>query len=93
MFFYVLLPSLLSFPVLQKLGTHEKVESHWYMLSQNMDAKKFEVLDSLRDEDNEQKIEHATRLVDVIKDMYRINYSESKKQIQDYELVFIDVPK
>ena len=58
-----------------------------------MDAKRFEVLDSLRDEDDEQMIEHATRLVDAIKDMYRINYSKSKKQIQDYELVFIDVPK
>ena len=58
-----------------------------------MDAKRFEVLDSLRDEDDEQMTEHATWLVDAIKDMYRINYSESKKQIQDYELVFIDVPK
>ena len=41
-----------------------------------MDAKIFEVLDSLHDEDDEQMIDHATRLVDEIKDMYRINYSE-----------------
>ena len=63
------------------------------MVSLNFDAKRFEVLDSLRDEYDEQMIDHASRLVDAIKDMYMINYSDSKKQIQDYELVFIDVPK
>ena len=58
-----------------------------------MEAKRFEILDSLRDEDDEQTIEQATWLVNVIKEMYLIYYLGSKKQIQDYELVFIDVPK
>ena len=63
------------------------------MLSINMDAKRFEILDSLRDENDEEMIEHATRLVDAIKAMYLVNYKDSKKQIQDFELVYIPVPK
>ena len=63
------------------------------MLSLNMDAKRFEILDSLQDENDEEMIEHATRLVDAIKAMYLVNYKDSKKHIQDFELVYIPVPK
>jgi hypothetical protein len=83
----------LSFAVLQNLGTQDKPAGHWYALFLNFEKKRFEVIDSARDHDDETLVSHATSLVDSIKDMYRINYSQSSKQIQDYELVFIEGPK
>jgi hypothetical protein len=59
----------------------------------NFEKKRFEVLDSARGPDDESLIAHSSDLVDAIKCMYRINYSSSSKQIDDYELVFIDAPK
>ena len=50
------------------------------MLSVNFDAKRFEILYSLRGEDDEEMIKHANLLVDAIKIMYRVNYSQSRKQ-------------
>ena len=81
------------FPVLQRLGTKKTDPSHWYVLSVNMRAKRFEVLDSLRGENDEEMIEQATSLMDAIKSAFLISYSSSKKDIQDYELVYIDVLK
>ena len=69
----------LCFNVIQKLGTAKKSPSHWYVLSLNMDAKRFEILDSLRGENDEEMIKHATGLVDAIKAMYLVNYKDSKK--------------
>ena len=84
----------LSFPVLQNLGTlRKKPIGHWYMLSVNFAAKRFEVLDSLRGDDDVGLIEHASKLIDAIKEMYRINYSDSRRQIDDFELMYIPVPK
>lgn len=83
----------LSFPVLQNIGTEKNPCGHWYVLSVNFEAKRFEILDSLRGEDDEELIKHANRLVDAIKVMYKVNYSQSKKQIDEYELMYIPVPK
>ncbi|KAM0910746.1 hypothetical protein ACQ4PT_013941 [Festuca glaucescens] len=85
--------NLLSFAVLQNLGTVKKPCGHWYSLFLNFEKKRFEVLDSARGPDDESLITHSSDLVDAIKCMYRINYSSSSKQIDDYELVFIDAPK
>ena len=63
------------------------------MLSLNLAAKRFEILDSLRGENNFGMIEHAMQLVNAIKKVWLVNYSTSNKQIQDYELAYIDVPK
>ena len=84
----------LSFPVLQNLGTlRKKPIGHWYMLSVNFAAKRFEVLDSLRGDDDVGLIEHASKLIDAIKEIYWINYSDSRRQIDDFELMYIPVPK
>ncbi|KAM0895067.1 hypothetical protein ACQ4PT_024057 [Festuca glaucescens] len=86
----------LSFPVLQTLGVPRKGKKpigHWYVLSLNMGAKRFEILDSIRGEDDMDKIEHANKLVEAIKTMYKINYSDSYRQIDDFELMYIPVPK
>ena len=63
------------------------------MLSVNFPAKRFEVLDSLRGEDSVGLINHANQLMDAIKEMYRVNYSDSRRQIDNFELVYIPVPK
>ena len=81
------------FPVLQNLGTTEKPFGHWYALSLNFVAKRFEVLDSIRGRDDFSLIQHASCLVDAIKTAYKMNYSQSAKQIDGYELVYIDVSK
>ena len=83
----------LCFPVIQDLGTKKDKIAHWYMLSVNMPAKRFEILDSLRGPTNLEMIEHANKLVDAIKTMYRVNYSESRRQIDSFELQYVPVPK
>ena len=77
---------------MQKLGPGPD-DGHWYVLSLNLKAKRFEVLDSLREEDSPSLIEHTTRYMNAIKKAWLISYKDSHKQIQDYELVYIDVFK
>ncbi|KAM0825630.1 hypothetical protein ACQ4PT_069427 [Festuca glaucescens] len=83
----------LSFPVLQNIGIEKDQCEHWFVLSLNFESKRFEILDSLRGEDDKEMNKHANRLVDAIKIMYKVNYSQSRKQIDDYELMYIPVPK
>ena len=82
----------LLFPALQKLGRGPD-DGHWYVLSLNLRAKRFEVLDSLREQDSPSLLEHATRYMYAIKKAWLINYKDSLKQIEDYKLVYIDVLK
>ena len=63
------------------------------MLSVNFTAKRFEVLDSIRDGGSVDLIEHASELVEAIKTMYRVNYSDSRRNIDGYELMYIPTPK
>jgi hypothetical protein len=78
---------------LQILGIIEQPFGHWYMLSINMVAKRFEILDSLRGSLNEEMIDHASQLVEAIKTMYHVNYSDSHRQIDEYELMYVPVPR
>ncbi|KAE8799010.1 hypothetical protein D1007_25631 [Hordeum vulgare] len=82
----------LLFPTLQKLGMGPD-DGHWYVLSLNLKVKRFEVLDSLREEDSPSLLEHATRYMNAIKKAWLISYKDSHKQIQDSQLVYIDVLK
>jgi hypothetical protein len=36
---------------------------------------------------------HASELVEAIKKAYRVNYSDSHRQIDDYELTYVPVPR
>jgi hypothetical protein len=49
------------------------------MLSVNMVAKWFEILDSLRGPTNEEMIDHASQLVEAIKMAYHVNYLGSHR--------------
>ena len=81
------------FPVLQKLGTRKNDPSHWYVLTLNLVAQRFEILDSMRDEANEQLMVHATELMEKIKAAWLMYYGQSKVQISASKLVCIDMPK
>ena len=83
----------LSFLVLQNIRTAKDPSGHWFVLSVSFDAKRFEILYPLRGEDGEEMIKHANILVDAFKIMYRVNYSQSRKQIDGYELMYITVRK
>jgi hypothetical protein len=63
------------------------------MLLVNMVAKRFEILDSLHGLTNEDMIDHASQLVEAIKTAYRVNYSGSHRQIDQYELMYVPVPR
>jgi hypothetical protein len=63
------------------------------MLSVNMVAKRFEILVSLRGPTNEEMIDHASHLVEAIKTAYRVKYSSSHRQIDEYELLYVPVPR
>jgi hypothetical protein len=58
-----------------------------------MVAERFKVLDSLCGPMNDQMIEHASQLVEAIKTAYHVNYSDSHRQIVDYELMYVPIPK
>ena len=82
----------LLFPLLQRYG-RGKDDGHWFTLCLNLKAKRFEVLDSMRCEGDSSMIDFATRIMEAIKAVWLISYSSSRKQIEDYELVYIDVMK
>jgi hypothetical protein len=63
------------------------------MVLVNMVAKRFEILDSLRGPTNEEMIDHASQLVEAIKTAYRVNYSGSHRHIDQYELMYVPVPR
>jgi hypothetical protein len=63
------------------------------MLSVNIVAKRFEILDSLCGPTNEEMIDHASQLVEAIKTAYRVNYSGSHRRIDEYELMYVPVPR
>ena len=47
----------------------------------------------MRCEGDSSMIDFATRIMEAIKAVWLISYSSSRKQIEDYELVYIDVMK
>lgn len=83
---------LLSFPVLQESSQGSKEGNHWYVLSLNFEAGRFEALDSLRGGDSESLKDHASTLMNHIKAVWEIYYSSSKVQIRDFNLKIINVP-
>lgn len=82
----------ISFPVLEEVKRGNKEGNHWYCLSMNFQAGRFEVLDSLRGEWSESLITHANALISSIKAIWQIHYVNSKVQIQNWELMVVNVP-
>uniref|UniRef100_A0ACD5XIA5 Uncharacterized protein n=1 Tax=Avena sativa TaxID=4498 RepID=A0ACD5XIA5_AVESA len=82
----------ISFPVLEEVSRGTKEGNHWYCLSMNFQAERFEALDSMRGEGSESLTKHANALISKIKALWQIHYATSKVQIQDWELTIINVP-
>jgi hypothetical protein len=82
----------ITFPVLQEAEIGSKASNHWYTLCLNIEAERFEALDSMRGEGSESLVEHANALISKIKDIWRLHYSTSKVQIETWELKIINVP-
>ncbi|KAM0882676.1 hypothetical protein ACQ4PT_032179 [Festuca glaucescens] len=83
---------LISFPVLQEMTRQQKEGNHWYSLHMNFQAERFEALDSMRGEGDEALTSHANTLISKIKALWKIHYSTSKVQIQNWDLKIINVP-
>ncbi|KAM0886805.1 hypothetical protein ACQ4PT_029463 [Festuca glaucescens] len=83
---------LISFLVLQEMARQQKEGNHWYSLSMNFQAERFEALDSIQGEGDEALISHANALISRIKAVWKIHYNTSKVQIQNWELKIINVP-
>ena len=69
------------------------ITNHWYCLSLNLDAERFEALDSLRGEGNVGLVGHANGLIQRIKTLWSTYYQDSKVQIENYELKIIAAPQ
>lgn len=82
----------ISFTVFDEALKGCKAGNHWYVLSLNFEAGRFEALDSMRGEGSQSLRDHATALMDNIKAVWDIYYSDSKVQIRDYKLQIINVP-
>jgi hypothetical protein len=80
------------FPVLEEERKGATAGNHWYCLTMNFQAERFEALDSLRGEGSKDLISHANALISRIKAIWQIHYSSSKVQIQDWELRIVNVP-
>ncbi|KAM0895947.1 hypothetical protein ACQ4PT_023505 [Festuca glaucescens] len=81
-----------SFIVFEEVTRRNKEGNHWYCLSLNIQAERFEVLDSMRGESNEALFNHASNLVSRIKAIWQVHYKTSKVQIENWELKVINVP-
>jgi hypothetical protein len=91
-FYFLLLLNIGVISGLEEASRGKKWGNHWYCLSLNSEAGRFEALDSMRGEGNEVLIKHASLLVNSFKDLWKIHYNTSKVQIQDWELKIINVP-
>jgi hypothetical protein len=81
----------ITFPVLEEAEKGNRVGNHWYTLSLNIQARRFEALDSIRGEGSVSLAVHANA-IRKIKDIWQFYYSTSKVQIESWELIIINVP-
>jgi hypothetical protein len=81
----------ITFPVFDETEMGNKVGNHWYTLSLNIQAERFEALDSMR-EDSVSLVVPANAIIRKIKDIWQVHYNTSKVQIESRELKIINVP-
>uniref|UniRef100_A0A8I6XMZ4 Ubiquitin-like protease family profile domain-containing protein n=1 Tax=Hordeum vulgare subsp. vulgare TaxID=112509 RepID=A0A8I6XMZ4_HORVV len=81
------------FPLIEEMGGKEVSGHHWYVLSINNTAQRFEALDSLRTKGNIGLIYHTNVVMRIIKEAWKLYYHKSRVQIENYELEIIDAPK
>ena len=78
------------FAVLQNLSPGSKVMTgHFYLITLNLKAERFELMDSMRKEGNRSLLADARKIIGSIKHLWEKNYSESKIDISKYKTVHI----
>ena len=78
---------------MHEIARGEPFGNHWYCLCLNMEAERFEALDSLRGEGNVGLLGHVNGLIKRIKTLWSTYYRDSKVQIENYELKIIAAPR
>ncbi|PVH31945.1 hypothetical protein PAHAL_9G269200 [Panicum hallii] len=81
------------FPVLQKLVQNDEHSGHYFLIVVNLRNNRFEILDSMRTLENEALAQCSATIINTIKKLWETHYAETSKQIEDYEIVQIGVPK
>ena len=77
----------------QKLSEGRNAAFHWYGISINTKSQRFEVLDSLRGEDDEGLRLHASEMIKHIKVAWSLHFKGSKTQVSHYPTIYPDVPR
>ena len=83
-------------PILDLVGPRDSPGvGHWFALSINLKAKRFEVLDSLRKEGDAGLADTCKMLTDRIKALWKVGFAKKDTTLQsihDFRLTYIPLP-
>lgn len=68
-------------------------DSHWFLLCLNLRAERFEVFDSIRSESDKGLLQTSNKIIKGIKTLWQCYHAESRVDISNYDLLYIDAPK
>jgi len=82
------------FPVLQNIRFKrlDRIVGHFFLLVLNLREERFEVLDSMRSLADINLKTCCNNLITTIKELWRKHYPNSRKNIDKYQLIDINVP-
>ncbi|PUZ44214.1 hypothetical protein GQ55_8G072100 [Panicum hallii var. hallii] len=84
---------MVLFPILQKLVKGNEHSGHYFLIVLNLRNNRFEILDSIKTLENESLAQCCTTITNAIKKLWKIHYAGTSKQIENYKIVQIGVPK
>lgn len=93
--FKLSLKELIMFPLFQELDPDNPVDKagHFYTVCINNDKQRIEVLDSMRLESSVTLQSHVGEFVPKLKECWRVHYKDSKVQIENYHVKYIEMKK
>ncbi|CAL4976992.1 unnamed protein product [Urochloa decumbens] len=83
--------NLLFFPVLEVNVTTEL--KHWFVIVVNFKAQCFELMDSLRGQQDKDLLETSNKIISNIKILWKQHHAKSKIDISQFKSLYIDAPK
>ncbi|CAL5059437.1 unnamed protein product [Urochloa decumbens] len=83
--------NLLFFPVLEVNVTTEL--KHWFVIVVNFKAQRFELMDSLRGQQDKDLLETSNKIISNIKILWKQHHAKSKIDISQFKSLYIDAPK
>ncbi|CAL5095005.1 unnamed protein product [Urochloa decumbens] len=81
---------LIFFPVLEAIPNKP---SHWFLIVLNLKASRFEVMDSIRGENDKVLLQNSEKIITTIKSLWKKYHAKSSIDISDFKLLYIDAPK